>query len=237
MRVIPRRTCPQRDPVTMLTACLTLLSLLAALYTWWVRTPSGQHLDSMLFARAQTFNVVLAPPAALLRQGLLPLGAITVGLLTIAATRRRAWCETASAAAVIAVSVGMSAMLKTTLGRPFFGDDGYRQNTFPSGHVTVVAALAVGAVLLWPSPRPPLVPVTAAGASVLAAVASVVGFAHRPSDVVGSILTVLLVTAAVLWLSGIGGPALSRSQGGDRRPDDGALPAPGARQPPASVRS
>ena len=39
-------------------------------------------------------------------------------------------------------------------------------------------------------------------AAITAGLASVVGFAHRPSDAVGSILVVLLVTAAVRGLGG-----------------------------------
>lgn len=186
----------------MLAAFLVLLALLLALYAWCVLTPAGQRLDNLLFVRAQTFDAVLAPPATLLRQGLVPLGALAVGVLGVLAARRHAWCDAAAAAAVIAVSLGLSEVLKARLDRAYFGDGGYRQNTFPSGHVTIVAALAVGAVLLWPSPRPSVVPLTAAGVSVVAGLASVVGFAHRPSDAVGSILVVLLVTAAVRGLGG-----------------------------------
>lgn len=192
----------RREPRTMFATGLVLTVLLLCDYLWCIRTQTGQQFDENLLGRAQSFNAVLAPPAALLRLGGPVLGALAVAVLGIAAIRRGAWSETSTAAVVIATSVALSSLLKATLDRPFLGILGYQQNTFPSGHVTAAAALAVGVVLLWPRPLSVFVLVAGAAVCVAASLASIIGFAHRPSDVIGSLLLVLLVTTAVLALAG-----------------------------------
>ncbi|RYV50741.1 phosphatase PAP2 family protein [Pengzhenrongella frigida] len=188
----------RHEPRTLLRTGLTILVLLCVAYLGWVRTRTGQMVDIDLFSRAQSVDAALAPPAALLRRGLPPVGAVAVVLLGLAAVRRGAWRETAAAGLVVVTSVALSSLLKATLERPYLGDLGYVQNTFPSGHVTATAALAVAVVLLWPRPRPRSVPLTAVAVCAIASLASVIGYAHRPSDTIGSLLLVLLVTTAAV---------------------------------------
>ncbi|MGC0142892.1 phosphatase PAP2 family protein [Pseudactinotalea sp. Z1732] len=74
-------------------------------------------------------------------------------------------------------------------------------NTLPSGHVSLSAALAVAIMILWPSRA--RWPIVVAGVLLAtASLASVVAHAHRPSDVVASVLLTGAVTCAALALGG-----------------------------------
>lgn len=89
-----------------------------------------------------------------------------------------------------------SRLLREWLPRPDHGYS-YVENTLPSTHMTLVAAAAVAIVLLWPTSLPGwLVPVLVA-LLVVAALGNVVGHAHRPSDVLASLLLVATATSMV----------------------------------------
>lgn len=181
--------------------------LLVALYLVAVRTAEGQFVDVRLFGLAQTGEGTLETVAGGLRRGLPVALAVCCAALAIPAVRHRRWWDVVAAAVVVGVSYPLSDLLQgLVLDRPYLGDHGYTQNTLPSGHVTVVASLGVAAVLLAPRrhrvPWALLVGLVAA----VACAASVLGHAHRPSDVLASLLLVATVTYATTGLlpSGIG---------------------------------
>lgn len=183
-------------------------------YVLCARTAAGQRWDAGTFrdvvvlhdAAGPLFRVVRSSPPLLLAAAAVPAG------LAVAA---RAWRRLAAAAIVLAVSAAGARVLQDHLARPYLGDHGYPQNTFPSGHVALAAALCVGFVLLWPGGAGRAVVAAWGGVAVLSALANVVTFAHRPSDVVGSLLLVATVTAVTVQALR---PDITPAVAGPRRP-------------------
>jgi membrane-associated phospholipid phosphatase len=194
-----------------------LVVAFVTLYWLAVRTSAGQLYDAGFFGRVGALRALSGPAPALMRETspYVLAGAVCVPAVLAVASRR--WRRLAGASLVIVVATAGAHVLKDwLLIRPDLGDHGYAQNSFPSAHVAVVAALCVAVVLLWPDqPTWPVV-TGAAGVAVLAAAANVVSYAHRPSDVVGSLLLVAAVTVAVAWglrLTGTPPEAVSLSNG------------------------
>lgn len=170
---------------------LVLLGALTLLCLWAVRTAAGQEQDIVLFADAQSANATLAAPASLLRSTLpVALAVVCAVLMTVAVVERR-WRSVLASAALVGTAALAARWLRTVLERPYLGDHGYLENTFPSGHVAVTTALVVAAVLLWPASSRRAPAVVAPVVVAIACVVSVVGHAHRPSDVVGAVLLAL----------------------------------------------
>ncbi|WP_407316578.1 phosphatase PAP2 family protein [Isoptericola halotolerans] len=187
-----------------------LLGAAAALYVGAVRTDAGQERDIVLFAEAQGANAVLEGPASLLRGALPPVLVVVCAVLAVAAVVARRWRSLVAGTVIVAAATLGSRWLQTALDRPYLGEHGYTDNTFPSGHVAVTTALVVAVILLWPtsSRRAPLIvaPVVVA----VTCLASVVGHAHRPSDVVGAVL--LAGGLACLTTATCGPPAVRQER-------------------------
>ena len=125
--------------------------------------------------------------------GVLVAGAVVAGCV------RRHWADVLVAVAVIVVSTPLARWLRLTLFRPDHGYS-YVENTLPSTHVAWVTACVVAVLLLWPGRRSPGLVLAGALVVWLACIGNVVGYAHRPSDAVASVVLVLVVTAASMDL-------------------------------------
>jgi membrane-associated phospholipid phosphatase len=143
--------------------------------------PRVQHASSRLLRSIDVSSLVLVG------------GAIV--LFALARARLRL---AVAAAALIGGATGCAEALKHTLARPeLTGPDRLPIPSFPSGHTTVAASLALGLVLVLPGRW------RAPGALVGAAYAAAVGVAtvtagwHRPSDVVGGFLLTVAWAAAI----------------------------------------
>ncbi len=182
-------------------AALVLGSLFLATYAVTVRTLAGQRLDNGAFVSWQQLNPFLGAFAQVLRPTLpLALGAVccVLGLGALRARRVRALVR---ATLVVGITVPVSRWLRdAVLERPDLADLGYAYNTLPSGHVVASSALCVAVLLLWPRLSWPLV-LWAGGVLLAASIASLLEHAHRPSDVVASLLLVGTVTCLVLALT------------------------------------
>lgn len=183
------------------TAGLTA-SMLLVLYVLAVLTPPGQALDDLLFGWAQRLGVgPLRHWWPLVARDWAPFALVVlVVVMAVAALRRRPF-DVVGAAVLVGTSTAASLGLKSVLVRPEYSVAGYPENTFPSTHVSATAALLVAVWLLAPR-RPVWLTRTLGAAIALVAIGNVVGHAHRPSDVVGSVLLVTAVTAAVRAIGG-----------------------------------
>ena len=186
--------------LTMTSVALTIALL--AVYAVAVRTSAGQRWDVAAFGDVSPLHDVAAGPASMLRDTAPLLLAVVAVALGALAVRRGRWrAALAGALASWASLVGATVMRDVVLERPMLGGHGYVQNTLPSGHVAVVTALTLAVLLLWPGPTPPRWAVLGgAGVVVAVAGASVVTYAHRPSDVVAGCLVGLLATVLACWL-------------------------------------
>ena len=148
-----------------------------------MRNPSGQLAENSLL---EASDFAFAVPA--------PLGLITVtttvvavALLALLALIGSGWGGAVALIAAVAGPIACSQLLKHRwLDRPDLLNLN-EVNTFPSGHATVVAALAFGLLLV--APRRLRVPAALLGGALLAVVAwQLLAYGwHRPSDVIGGI--------------------------------------------------
>lgn len=152
-------------------------------------TTTGQRLDQ--FAMVESMEA--APTSAdqlrdLMQAVSVPSIGVAVGLLAaITAVRSRPKLGVAAAATVLGANV-TTQVLKHWLVRPdLLGLGSANVNSFPSGHVTVVASLAAGALLVMPRRAQPTVAAVGIAATAVTALATVALGWHRPSDVVGAI--------------------------------------------------
>ncbi|MER5890546.1 phosphatase PAP2 family protein [Streptomyces sp. NPDC001941] len=187
-----------------------LLLAFAALHLVTVWTPPGQWAENALIRgyADQARALPLTGP-----WGLPPLtheeAAVAAGLALIAVVTavRRCWRAGCTAVATLVVTTGGTEALKRfVFVRPDLvgADDNLTEASFPSGHVAITAALALGFVAVA-SPRL-RGGVAALGALWVAVAAGAVQalYWHRPSDVLGAVLLACACYAAARHLIGTG---------------------------------
>jgi len=214
---------PRSRPRVLAGGAAAVLGGLAVLVLYLVAVvdPTGRSLDRAVGEWVVDAGSALRPEA---------LGALglvsTVGVLTAVAVlagtavvRDRA--GRGSRAAVVVAVVLCAQTLKAVLPRV-----GAEENSLPSGHVTVVASLAVGALLVLPPVLRPLAVVVGSALVAGTGIATMIAGWHRPSDVAAALAVVVAVTGAALAAEAV----LTR---GRRRPP---ATAPG-RSAPADART
>ena len=152
-------------------------------YVLGIRTPIGQLAEASVLDAAE-FTTTPPPPLNLVSIPSVAIALLLIGLIALAAHGlRRTLVVTIVPALAIAASQALKLHLLT---RPqLFELDA--PNTFPSGHMTVFAALT--AALLWAVPSRIRALVALCGAALIAAVGwQLLAYGwHRPSDVFGGI--------------------------------------------------
>lgn len=178
-----------------------LACALAAVYLIAVRTGPGQAADVRAFSWVSPLHDLANGPAERWRAAApVLLAAVVAGCALHAWRARRRRRVVAGLLGVAAALPAATVLRDELLARPWLGDHGYAHNTLPSGHVAVVTALAAAVLLLWPATGVPRgAVVTATGVVAATAAASVVTYAHRPSDVVAGLLLGLLAPALACW--------------------------------------
>ena len=180
---------------------------LAALYLLAVRTGLGQHLDDDALL-GRSLNPRVQHAASRLLRSIDVSSLVVVGGAIVLLALARARLRLAAAAAALMVgATGTAEGLKHVLPRPeLTGPDRLPIPSYPSGHTTVAASLALGLVLVLPGRwRAPAALAGTAYASAVG-VATVTAGWHRPSDVVGG----FLVTVA--WAAVIGAVLVARAR-------------------------
>jgi membrane-associated phospholipid phosphatase len=175
---------------------LTVACALAflALYRTSVLSLRGQQADESALrgadiGRSHLADGVLAVLDVVSVAGLLG-ATLTIGFIALA--RRRV--AVAVAASLLVVGANVSAqLLKKVLERPDVGLDSIAPatlNSFPSGHTTAAASVAVALVLVVPAAVRGLTALLGAAYAALTGVATLSAGWHRPSDAVASFLLV-----------------------------------------------
>ncbi|MBS1878708.1 MAG: phosphatase PAP2 family protein [Actinobacteria bacterium] len=183
-----------RDPILASVACALLLApLVAAAYG----VGAGRRLDASVLNRFAAHDgsvghtlaaavVALGEPVALL--GMLAL-LVTVGLL---AGRTR---ETIAAVVLVLGANVTTQLLKQLLAHPrlqeaVVGSGHPWPDSFPSGHTTAAASIAVAALLVVPPRLRAATALAGAAFTVAMGIAVLVLQWHFPSDVLGALLVV-----------------------------------------------
>ncbi len=189
-----------------LAACFLCVSCLALLALVALGVDSGRHLDVRLFLRLtedpRSEGGGLPTAIATLGDPLPMLGMLTA-VCAIALLRRRP-SDALAALLVVAGANLTTQLLKVAFAHPrvkaAFGADPFGPNTFPSGHTTAVASIAVACAFVV-SDRLRGLTLVVGGAVTLAVGASVVRIGwHYPSDVLGGVFVASAWGFAVLAL-------------------------------------
>jgi membrane-associated phospholipid phosphatase len=138
-----------------------------------VQAAAGRVWD----ARAHDFGSVS------LRVGLV----LCVVLALVALARRRADLLVRGVVLVAGANATTQILKRVVIERPDYGI-GFGPNASPSGHTTLVASVAIAAVLVMPSAVRPVLVFVGAAWSVAVAASTVVSGWHRPSDTVAALL-------------------------------------------------
>lgn len=191
---------------------LALLSLIAGglFYAGGVLNALGQQAEASVL-EAASFTYSPPPPLNLVSIPAVAIALVLIGGVALAAhgVRRSVAATLTPVAAIVA-----SQLLKQQfLQRPgLFELDA--PNTFPSGHMTVFAALT--GALVWAVPAGARAFSALAGAIVMAVAAcQLIGYGwHRPSDVLGALALCAFAFAVASLLSRGEAPATSRGSRG-----------------------
>lgn len=192
---------PEQDRVKALLLGTGSFVALGTLYLVAVHTAPGIRVDGEIYSLVfNTFPPWFRKPLGTLARSVAPVLLILIAaILTVTALVRRRWREVAAALLIPAVSTFVAYRLRTTWLPVAPG--GF--HSFPSTHAAAGLAALVSCWLLWPRPHPATPGPAVLGTAGLLALGNVTWYAHRPSDVLGSILLVVSVSALTVALTGI----------------------------------
>ncbi len=183
--------------------------LLVALYVVAVRTKWGQDLDDAALDGRTTRSVVIRATGRLLDTISITSLALLGGAATVIAVARGRIHLALTAAAVVVGAVVTTEILKlVVLGRPDLlgSNDPLPTPSFPSGHATVAMSLAVAFTLVVPARARGVIALGGVAYACLIGTGTVTAGWHRPSDVMGGFLVVMM------W-AGIAAASLIRWRG------------------------
>jgi len=192
-----------RNVKVPLAACLTSAVALGFLTLLALGLAAGRHVDVRLFLRLaedEPSGGTLADAIASLGDPL-PMLAMLTAACCVALLRRRP-SDALAAVLVVAGANVTTQLLKALLAHPrvklAIGGDPFEPNTFPSGHTTAAASIAVAWAFAAPAALRNLV-LSLGAAFALAVGCSVVVIGwHYPSDVLGAYLVVACWGFAIL---------------------------------------
>ncbi len=200
--------------VRLVVLALAALVLLVVLYLLAVQTGWGQRVDGAalsgrVFSRPRLRRITYGVLRTISVSALALLGAAVV---TIALVRGRVSRALVAVTVIAGANVTTQVLKHAVLPRPDLvaGPLGTRP-TFPSGHTTVAMSLAVALVVVVGHRHRLLAGLVGAGYAAAVGGATLTAGWHRPSDVIGAYLVV------VVWAA----PATALLAGPDGRPGDG----------------
>lgn len=208
----PQAGYVRASPKALWWLSVTYAAAAAGAYLLFVRSGIGQRLDEAGFIGGKVVRRGLVGDAESLLGGievtvlLIALGAI--GLLAM--WRGRAQLATVVLAVVVGSNLTTQVLKHSVLERPHLISDAFRlPNSFPSGHVTAIASLAIAAVLVMPRRLRPATALVGTVAALVVGFATVAAGWHRSSDVIGAWLVVgtwSALAAATMVAGGRSGP-------------------------------
>jgi membrane-associated phospholipid phosphatase len=214
-----------KSPLAACFACAVALGLLTLLA---LGLAAGRRVDARLFlklAEDQPSGNGLADAIASLGDPL-PMLAMLVVACAIGLLRGRPRSVLAALLVVLGANL-TTQLLKALLAHPrvklAIGGDPFEPNTFPSGHATAAASIAVAYAFVLPAAFRDLALTVGAAFALAVGVAVVVIAWHYPSDVLGAYLVVACWGFAVLAAMRAIVPRRPRAAGVSRR---APLPSP-----------
>jgi membrane-associated phospholipid phosphatase len=173
----------------------------AVTYRVFIRTITGQAIDTGALNGADVHHAKIVEVLSRTLNGTTGVSLVLVCLAAAATGVIRRRVDLAIAAGALVIGANLTTqLLKTHIGRPNL--DGFpAPNSFPSGHTTAAASVALALVLALPHAIRGMVALIGAGYVTVIAVATVWAEWHRPSDTIAGLLVALawggVVTAAL----------------------------------------
>jgi len=187
-------------------ACFAVVCglLLVVLFAVATRTHWGQTVDdAALNGRTTRASVLTATNRVLNTISIASLALGSAAVVLVAFARRRPHLALTAAVVILGSNITTQLMKKVLLDRPdLIGrpDPLGMLNTFPSGHSTVAMSLAVGIVIVVPARARPVAALGGLVYATFVGAGTVTAGWHRPSDVVGAYLVVMVWAGASLAL-------------------------------------
>lgn len=191
-----------------------------------VGTARGQRLDQLVLTAGQNDTGPMAKVVfPVLNTVTIPVIVAALAVAAVVALLERRTSMVAHLIVLVAGATVTTQVLKhLVIGRrPLGAGVEITPNSFPSGHTTVAAAVAVALTLASPRRLRSVVAIAGAAWTAIAGIGTIAGGWHRPSDVVGALLVVGAWTYLVLAVDA----ALALLRAGDRS----HAPAPGGSAP------
>ena len=190
-------------PARFLWAAIGSAGVFVVAYATLILTAPGQELENFALMGARLEFAELRESSLAELSEISMLGfAVAIGLVMLVALLRRKPLLAFTAAAIMGASVVIAEIAKEVLIRPELIDapPRWRNNSFPSGHVTVAVAIGIGAVIVVPyALRPVATLVGAVYAMGIGQAVEVAGW-HRLSGLIGATFLVLAVASFGLYL-------------------------------------
>lgn len=186
----PPRAYPRRVDFLIRPLLAAGVLLLGVWATWllFLRNESGQVVDDLARSgtgQAGLLHTLTRPVLELVSAPFIVLAGLVI--VAIALLRHRPALAIAAAAVYIGSNL-TTQLIKPTLDRPEYGAVTAYGNSWPSGHTTVAAAVALCALLVTAPRWRAAVALLGTAYVVLTGWGTVLADWHRPSDVVGAIM-------------------------------------------------
>ena len=203
-----------RKRARMLVAfAVACLAMLAILYLVAVHTAWGQRVDdAALDGRTMRPGVLHATDRLLNTISIASLALGSAAVMVLAVLRRRPHLAVTSGTVILGANISTQVLKRVVLGRvDLVGRPEVLGASFPSGHSTVAMSLAVALVLVVPARARLGAAFGGLAYATLVGVGTVTAGWHRPSDVIGAYLVVMVwAGAAVALLLGTEGTLRAR---------------------------
>lgn len=184
-----RRQGPPRAAARFVLVALAAAAVVAATYLVTVGSHAGQLLGELILGGASpTFDEVVAAESVLRNVSISSLAIGTVAAVAVALLQRRPRLAVAAVAAIVGANVTTQLLKEVVLDRADLlgGLFYFLPNSFPSGHATAAASIAVALLLgVPPLLRAPTILVSAVAVAVFGVSTLVAGW-HRMADAIGA---------------------------------------------------
>lgn len=188
---MPPRASPIFSAIRRFLPVLALVLMTALLQWFAVRTIVGQRIDDAAMNGIRETAVWWRPVAlAALEMVSLPVIAMIFGLSLLATGLQRRFSALLQiATVVVGANISVQLVKHELIERPLLVDSIVATpNSFPSGHVALIATAVFALSMAAPRSMRPSVGVILGAWGALAALGTVAAGWHRPSDVVGSVM-------------------------------------------------
>lgn len=200
----PTRSAAARGRVTGPAVAVAIVGTLAlaGLVMAALSSSTGQLVDDAAMNAVTASNTAEITLLSVL--GRVSIGAIlaVAGVCVVIALLRRRFAHAVGALAIIGGANISTQALKAVLDRPDLGVGLHLANSLPSGHTTVVASAVAALVLVLPAAIRPVMAGVGTAAIGLTGLSTIVAGWHRPADVVGALLMVVIWTSLVAAVLG-----------------------------------